>query len=222
MSRQVRGLVATATIGVALMVAGPARACTTLDLGCTADGVAGAVDEGSDVAGGALGPAGDPIDEVVDDTVDGAVGVIDDVVGRTPDLPVDPEVPEPPGSGGPGAPGDPVPGEGPDGPRGDRPGSDDRRSSDTVTAVGAAAARVPREAIARPTLAIGAASTAQRTAPEPAGGVGGAILAAAPSLAVLAALFGLALAFASVQTALDRRDPRLAVVRASDDVVPFR
>jgi len=204
------------------MVAGPARACTTLDLGCSTDavtdGVRDALDEGTDVTGGALEPVGGPLEEVVDDTVDGTTGLIDDIVGGTPDLPVDPGDAEPPddGPGGRGSPSDPRDDRGTTRP--------DRGTSDAVTAVEAASARAARASVAPPTIAIGAASMAQRQPPghDLSGGVRGAILAAVPSLAVLAALFGLALAFVSVQAAIDRRDPRLAAARASDDVVRFR
>ena len=223
MSRRVRCLVATATIGVALMVAGPARACTTLDLGCSTDaltdGVRDAVDGGTDVAGGALEPVGDPLEEVVDDTVDGASGLIDGVVGGTPDLPVDPGDTEPPDDGGPGGDG------GPSDPRDDRgPARPDRGTSGGVTAVEAASARAARASVAPPTIAIGTATMAQRQSPghDPSGGVRGVLLAAVPSLGVLAALFGLALTFVSIQAAIDRRDPRLAAVRASDEIVRFR
>jgi hypothetical protein len=221
-TRGIRCLVMVATIGVAMVAAAPAQACTTLDLGCSADGLpeslGGPVDDVTGAPGGALGPGGEPIEDVVKETVGGANEVIDGVLGD-PTPPVDPEDPTQPG--------DPEP----DRPRKDREGrGGDHRSPNRGPAI-AQKALERRATIAarRPAIASALATERISASHDPSGGLRGAsgglreaIVDALPSLAVLAGLFGLVTAFVTFHAAMDRRDPRLAVARAADEVVRFR
>ena len=50
---------------------------------------------------------------------------------------------------------------------------------------------------------------------------GGTLASVARSLAIVLALFGLAVAFVAIQDRLDRRDPRLALAPVESDVVEF-
>jgi hypothetical protein len=223
-TRGIRCLVIVATIGVAMVAAAPAQACTTLDLGCSADGLperlGGPVDDVTGAPGGALGPGGEPIEAVVKETVGGANEVIDGVLGDPP-LPVDPEDPTEPA--------DPDP----ERPRKDREGRDgDHRSPNRGRAIARQNALERRATMAARRLPIAPALATQRISAthDPSGGVRGdpsgglreAIVDALPSLAVLAGLFGLVTAFVTFHAAMDRRDPRLAVARAADEVVRFR
>lgn len=212
MNRRFRSLALAATIGVALLPTGSVRACTTLDVGCSADAVGGdddATDEATRVAGGALGPAGDAIEGVIGTVTEG----VDDVLGSGPEVPTDPVDP-----GGPST----QPGDRGTGGRDDhRLPSGERRARQARTEPMAPETRLDPI----PPSAIGtAASGSSRIIPasDRSGGVRDAIVAALPSLAVLAALAALVVAIVAIQAAIDRRDPRLALARAADEVVRFR
>lgn len=213
MNRRFRSLAVAATIAVALLPTGSVRACTTLDAGCSADAVRDelhdASEEGTGAAGGALGPVGDPFQDVVGTVTEW----VDDVLSGGPEAPIDPVDP-----------GDPSmqPGNRGNGERDDhRPLSGERRARQARTEPMAPGGRLDPIA---PSAIGTAASGSDPIAPasDRSGGVGDGIVAALPSLAVLAALAALVVAIVAVQAAIDRRDPRLALALAADDVVRFR
>jgi hypothetical protein len=176
-------------------------ACPELHPTCRADEVVGA---GEDL----VHDTTEPVDTPVDDTID---PLVDDTLQRTHDIPVgDPiDLPDPIGGGGGGhgvighlPPDSPNPGDrsiagrDPDG-----PGS--TRTFELI--VSAAPGIAPSGQVDR--------TFGQR--------FGDALGGVARSLAIVLALFGLAVAFVAVQDRLDRNDPRLALAPVDSDVVEF-
>jgi hypothetical protein len=178
-------------------------ACSVSDVACRADEALIAA-EGS--LQDAIGPVDTPVDGTVDPVVDVTLGRVHGILGGDPiDLP-DP-IDDEPGGGhrgtGPGPPGSPDPtgrgdagGRSPDGPGFTR----------TIGPIISAAS-----GIAPPVR--GDRSTGSS--------FGDALGGVARSLAIVLALFGLAVAFVAIQDHLDRNDPRLALAPIGSDVVEF-
>jgi hypothetical protein len=202
----------------------PARAtCQVLDAAClvgeTAAGAGGLVDVGSLET-----PVEDTVDPVEDtvDPVEDTVDPVVDTVGPVGDDLLD-DVDDLLGGGGVDLP-DPV-GGGDDG-GGDaiRPAGGNRRdtASHGPGRRGAAGTRVlgGHGFAEAPPTTISAASGFAPARPS-FEGFGAALRGAARSLAIVFALFLLAIAFIAVQVRLDRKDPRLSLAPIESDVVEF-
>jgi hypothetical protein len=192
----------------------------TLALALTGQPAANAACPGQDVAcqaGEALGAGEDLVDattEPVDTPVDGTVDpIVDDNLDRAHDLLGDGPIDLP----------DPVE----DGPRGGHGGTGPRApGSPDPSGRGAAGDRSPDgPGLSGPFGPI--ISAAAGSAPPERGGrttgssFGDALGGAARSLAIVLALFGLAVAFVAIQDHLDRNDPRVALAPVDSDVVEF-
>jgi hypothetical protein len=197
----------------------------TLALALTGQPAANAACPGQDAAcqaGEALGAGEDLVDattEPVDTPVDGTVDpIVDDHLDRVYDLldggPID--LPDPVDEG-------PRGGHGGTGPR--APGSPDPSGRKAAGGRGAAGDRNPDgPGLAGPFGPIISAATG--SAPERGGrptgsSFGDALGGVARSLAIVLALFGLAVAFVAIQDHLDRNDPRVALAPVDSDVVEF-
>jgi hypothetical protein len=178
-------------------------ACPGLDAACQAGEALGA---GEDLVDDTTEPVDTPVDGTVDPIVDDHVDRVHDLLGGGPiDLP-DP-VDDGPGGGhggtGPGALGSPDPsgrgvagGRSPDGPG---------PSGPFGPIISAATGSAPPERGDRTT----------------GSSFGDALGGVARSLAIVLALFGLAVGFVTIQDHLDRTDPRLALAPVDSDVVEF-
>jgi hypothetical protein len=220
-------LISVATL--ILAAAGPLSAqasCPDLDIACR---VGEAVGAGERLAADTIAPLDTPADGVADPVVDPAVDpvvdpvietvtpVVDDVLGLVEDPPGGGQV-DPPDLGGGG--GTHVSGP----PAGDEPRG-------TVNPAAPGHRDVPGgRGPGRPGLSgrtesfIGDLSGATRGArPDRSSGdrFQAALGGVARSLAIVLALFGLAVAFVAVQDRLDRSDPRLALAPVESDVVEF-
>jgi hypothetical protein len=189
------GACALALIGQPSAIA----ACPVLDAACQADDVLRA---GEQLANDTTEPVDTPIDGTVDPIVDDSLDRIDDLLGGGPiDLP-DP-IDDGPGGTGPRPAGsrDPnVRGVG-----GDRSPDGPGLSGSFGPIISAASGIAPPERRDRRT----------------GNGFGDALEGVARSLAIVLALFGLAMAFLAIQDHLDRNDPRLALAPVNSDVVEF-
>jgi hypothetical protein len=178
-------------------------ACPVLDAACRA--AAEALGTGEDLVDDTSDPVDTPVDETVDPMVDDHLDRVHDLLGGGPiDLP-DP-IDDGPGGGHGGTgtrpPGSPDPsgrgtvvGRSPDG---------SGPSGPFEPIISAASGAAPPERGGRTTESFG----------DVLGGV-------ARSLAIVLALFGLAVAFVAIQDHLDRNDPRLALAPVASDVVEF-
>jgi hypothetical protein len=216
-NRIARRAFAAVALALPVGIATPASACALLDPDCVAGGVVDAVEEGT-------GGVADTVDDTtgaVDETVGVVVGAVDDATGGAiGDLVGDPPsvVPDPDAS-----PGDDP--EGRDGPHGD--GRDDRRGTGVTTrreSPAGIAPSGPRRSTGPSIDTIHAAASSGGSPDRPRfpASLGPALAAALPSLAALAVLFLLTVAFVAVQDRIDRRDPRLALAPTGPRVVPFR
>lgn len=189
--------------------------CDLLDLACTVDDVTsdpggvvddpgGTVDDVTEAVDDVLGPADDPAEPIVDPVVDPILDTIDDVLGGGGLI-------EPPPGGGNGGNGshDGVPGD----PRGGRRGVDAGPSGPTA---------LQREAFAPATVAIGSAADGERPVaadtPDHSGGFAAEV---ARGLLLVLVLFGVSLAFVTIQDRIDRNDPKLAIAPLTPSVVTF-
>jgi hypothetical protein len=207
--------VALVTLALAAMGTSAAHgSCPIHDVVCRLDEAAstgeGLVDDTIDAVDTPFDGAIDPVtDPLVDDVFDR----IHDLLG---DAPIDPiDLPDPIGDGGGGSHGGP--------PVGDRPphtpDPTDRGSRGTIVGRGPDGAGIADSF--GPTI-----SAASGT--RPAGRVdrfenpfGEALAGVARSLAIVLALFGLAVAFVAIQDRFDRTDPRLALAPIDSDEVEF-
>jgi hypothetical protein len=191
-------LIAVGTFAFALTGQPVANAtCPVLDAACRA---------GEDLVFDTTEPVDTPVDGTVDPIVDDNLDRVRNLLGDGPiDLP-DP-IDDEPGSGhggtGPRPPGSPDPsgrrvadGRGPDGPG---------LTGPFGPGISAASGIAPPERGGRAT----------------GSGLGKALGGVARSLAIVLALFGLAVAFVAIQDHLDRNDPRLALAPVDSDVVEF-
>jgi hypothetical protein len=178
-------------------------ACPVLDATCRAGEALAA---GEDLVFDTTEPVETPVDDTVDPIVNDSLDRVRNALGDGPvDLP-DPIDDEPGGGDGgeePRPPGSPDPsgrgvgdGRGPDGP-------------------GLTGTFGP--------IISSASGTAPPVAGERATGSGAreTLAGVARSLAIVLALFGLAVAFVAIQDHLDRNDPRLALAPVDSDVVEF-
>lgn len=196
-------LVAVATLALAATGHPSAHAaCPALDLACQLDEAIGA---GEELVDDRLDPVDTPVDETIDP-------IVDDVLGGGP---VD--LPDPIGGGDGGSHGGGPPvGEEP-------PGTPNRTDHGGRGLVGG---RNP-DGPGLTNLPGSAISAASGTAPPgradrtSGNRLGDALGGVARSLAIVLALFGLAVAFVAVQDRLDRNDPRLALAPVGSDVVEF-
>jgi hypothetical protein len=189
-------------------------ACPPLDVGCQ-------VDEVIDTGEGLVDDVIDPIETPVDDTIDPIVDpIVDDVFDTVDDVlggggPID--LPDPIGGGDGGGSHVGGPATPHEHPSAHRPNVPEERGA-------VVAGRSPDgPGIATgPTISaasgIAALDSADRTSGNRFGEVLGGV---ARSLAVVLALFGLAVAFVTIQDRFDRSDPRLALAPVESDVVEF-
>ena len=200
-------LIATGTVAFALAGQPSASAaCLELDIACRADG---AIDAGKQLLDDSTEPVETPVDETTDPIVEDAFDRAHEVLAGDPiDLPdpngggggggggqggTDPRPPGAPNQAGPGA----VVGRNPDGPGFMRPVQMIISATSGTTPPGGHVDRTFGERVG-----------------EALGGL-------ARSLAIVLALFGLAIAFVTIQDRLDRNDPRLALAPVDSDVVEF-
>jgi hypothetical protein len=205
-------LIVLVTLGVTAGGSSAQASCPPLDAACQVSDVVG---PGESLAGDTIDPVDDPVDDAIAPVVDTADPVVDEVLRRAEDLlggsPVDP--PDPIGGGDGGSHVGRVP------PTGDDP----RGASDPADRL----RDVSSQGVGGSSLAGPAGPTVQapsRPAPDTrttGGGFGAALGGVARSLAVVAALFGLAVAFVAIQDRLDRNDPRLAIAPVESDLVEF-
>ena len=189
-------------------------ACPPLDIECQLDGV---VDTGKGLVDDVIDPIETPGDDIIDRTVD---PIVDDVFDTVDDVlgggdPID--LPEPIGGGDGG--GTHV---------GGPPAPHQRPSAHSPTVPEERGAVVAGRSPDGPGIATGPTISAasgiaplgstDRTSGNRFGEVLGGV---ARSLAVVLALFGLAVAFVAVQDRFDRSDPRLALAPVEPDVVNF-
>ncbi len=195
-------LIAVGTLAFALTGQPSANAaCPVLDAACQAGEVLGA---GEGLAKDTTEPVDTPVDGTVDPIVDDGLGRIRDLLGGGPiDLP-DPT--DEPGGGhrgtGPRPPGSPdSSGRGIGGRNPDGPGFD---------------------AVFGPIISASSGIAPPERGDRSTGSTfGDALGGVARSLAIVLALFGLAVAFVAIQDHLDRNDPRLALAPVDSDVVEF-
>jgi hypothetical protein len=214
-------LVMLATLAVTASGVSSAHAtCPDLDIVCRVDDAVGV---GGGLPVDTIGPVDTPVDEVVrpvigtvDQVVDVVIGtvdqVVDDVLGRVNELPGGGQV-DPPGLGGGG--GSHV--------GGTPPGDQGRGLNPAVPGHRDALARGPRLSDPTGSSAVDHPPTTRGTRPDRTSGdrSRAALGGVARSLAIVLALFGLAVAFVAVQDRLDRGDPRLALAPVESDVVEF-
>ncbi len=207
MKRWTRRFTFVALMTLALSAAGSltaSAACSPVDITCRAD-------ETIDTREGLVDDVIDPIDTPVDDTIDPVVDpVVDDVLGGGGI-----DLPDPVGGGGGGSHGggSPIGGEptGPPNPTGSL-GVADGRNPDGPGLTGLPGPIISAASGTAPPV------RADRTSGDRFGEALGGV---ARSLAIVLALFGLAVAFVAIQDRLDRSDPRLALAPVESDVVEF-
>ena len=190
-------------------------ACPPLDLVCLGEETAGT---GQGVVDDSVGPIDTPGGDTIGPVTDAIDPVTGDLLDRVKDLldgvGVDP--PDPIGGGGGGGgthhpPGEGSPGTSNHGPRhggatnGRIPGGPGLRGSNGP---GQAASDPAPSVVRDPDLAAGDRFDA-------------ALEGVARSLAIVLALFGLAVGFVAIQDRLDRNDPRLAFAPVESDIVEF-
>jgi len=196
-------LIAVGTFALALTEQPVANAaCPVLDAACQADEALGASE---DLVDDTTEPVDTPVDGTVDPIVDDNLDRVHDILGGGPiDLP-DPIEDGPGGHGGSG----PQPGGSPD-PSGRGVGGG--MSPDGPGLTGAFGP------IISAAFGIAPPERGERTTGSRFGDALGGV---ARSLAIVLALFGLAVAFVAIQDHLDRNDPRLALAPVDADVVEF-
>jgi hypothetical protein len=197
-------LIAAGTFALALTGQPSANAaCPVLDAACQVDEVLGA-GEGS--VKDMTEPVDTPIDGAVSPIVDDSLNTVHDLLGGGP---IDPPEPIDDGPGGGHGGTGPRPPASPD-PSGRGVGGDRRPDGPGLTgAFGPIISAAP--GIAPPERGVRATGT----------GFGDALGSVGRSLAIVLALFGLAVAFVAIQDHLDRNDPRLALAPVGSDVVAF-
>jgi hypothetical protein len=204
-------LVMFATLAVTASGVSSAHAtCPDLDIICRVDEAVGA---GGGLPVDTIGPVDTPLDEVVGLVIGTVDQVVDDVLGRVNELPGGGQV-NPPNLGGGG--GHHV--------AGPPPGAHTRGiQSPAVSGLRVPLARGPRLSGPTGSSAVDHPPTTRGTPPDRTSGgrFRAALGGVARSLAIVLALFGLAVAFVALQDRLDRSDPRLALAPVESDVVEF-
>jgi hypothetical protein len=209
-------LTLVALVTLALAAAGQPSAmaaCPPLDVDCRLDEV---IDTGEGLVDDVIDPIETPVDDIVDPIVDPIVDdvfdTVDDIVGGGPA-----DLPDPIGGGDGG--GTHV--AGPPAPHG-RPGAHRPTLAEERGAV-VAGRRPDGPGIATGPTISSASGFAPLVTPDRASGdrAGEVLGGVARSLAIVLALFGLAVAFVAFQDRLDRSDPRLALAPVESDDVEF-
>ena len=208
MRRSTRRVTFVALVVLTLGAAGAPTAhasCSVEDVVCQADGTIGA-------GAGFVADTEEPVDTPIDDTLDPVIDeVIDHLDGFLGGDPVD--LPDPIGGGGGGhGTGPPIDGQ-PPGPT--SPGVKGTTGGPAPERAGIAG---PVGASISAASGIAPAERVDRTSGHTLGEALGSV---ARSLAIVLALFGLAVAFVAIQDRLDRTDPRLALAPVESDVVEF-
>jgi hypothetical protein len=201
-----------ATLAIAAPgVSSALAACPDLDVVCRADEAVGL---GEGPGADTIGPIDSPVDEVVDPVIDTVDTVVDDVLGRVNELPGAGQV-DPPDLGGGG--GSHVGGPPADEQTRDTLNPDGFGQRDALVRGGPRLSRLTGSSVeVDPTGTRG-------TPPDRTSGdrFRAALGGVARSLAIVLALFGLAVLFVALQDRLDRSDPRLALAPVESDVVEF-
>jgi hypothetical protein len=207
-------LVALATLALAATGHPSAHAaCPTLDVACQ-------LDEAISAGEGLVDDVSDPVDTPVDDTTEPIVDpIVDDAIDRVHDLlgggPVDLPDPVDGGDGGNHGGGPPV---GKEPPGTQSPADPGGRSVFGGRSPDGAGLTGPVGPTISAASGIAPPASADRTSGNRFGQALGGV---ARSLAIVLALFGLAVAFVTIQDRLDRSDPRLALAPVESDVVGF-
>ena len=183
--------------------------CPLGDVACQADE---AIEAGGDLVDDTIDAIETPLDDTVDPVIEEVQDLVQELLG---DAPID--LPDPIGGGGEGGSGghDSGPPVGEQPPDVDGPGGRDTPGGPRPDVVG----------IADPpatTISVATGTAPPDRADEGSGTTfGDALGGVARSLALVLALFGLAVAFVAIQDRLDRTDPRLALAPVESDVVEF-
>lgn len=212
MTRWIRRLTVVPLSTAAIAAAGVSVAhatCPPLDLVCLGGET---VDTGRGQVDDTIGPIDTPGDETIAPVTDATDPVLSEIKDRLGEVGVDP--PDPIGGRG-GGTHPPGPGVG-------------DTSNHAPRHDGAAHRRTPGLG-PRGSTGPGYASSAEGSSgavlrdPDPASGdrFGAALEGVARSLAIVLALFGLAVGFVAIQDRLDRNDPRLALAPVESDTVEF-
>jgi len=185
--------------------------CPAQDVTCLVEDSAGT---GKNVVDDTIGPFDTPGDDTIAPVTDAVDPVTVDVLDRVKDLldgvGVDP--PDPIGGGGGG---------------GHSPGKEPRGAPRHAPGHGSATReRIPggprlQGVFDRSSQIPSGSDLPQPTADTSGKGFDAALEGVARSLAIVLALFGLALGFVAIQDRLDRNDPRLALAPVESDIVEF-
>ncbi len=217
MTRWIRRFTVVSLSTVTIAAAGASFAhatCPPLDLVCLGGET---VDTGRGPVNDTIGPIDTPGDETIAPVTDATDPVLSEIKGRLDEIlgevGVDP--PDPIGGGGGGGTHPPGPGVG-------------DTSNHAPRHDGAAHRRTPGLG-PHGSTGPGYASAAEGPSgavlhdPDSASGdrFGAALEGVARSLAIVLALFGLAVGFVAIQDRLDRNDPRLALAPVESDIVEF-
>ena len=214
MTRWIRRLTVVSLSTLAITAAGVSfahAACAPSDLACLRGET---VDTGQGLVDDTIGPNDTPGDETIAPVTDAVDPVLSEIKDRLDEIlgevGVDPPDPIGPGGGGGSHPPGPGVGDTPNhAPRSD--GAIHRRNPGlgSHASTGAIVASSPSGAVLRD--------------PDPTSGdrFGAALEGVARSLAIVLALFGLAVGFVAIQNRLDRNDPRLALAPVESDIVGF-
>lgn len=218
MTRWIRRLTIVSLSTVAMSAAGVSSAqasCPPQDAVCLAEETA---DTGQGLVDETVGPIDAPGDETVAPVTDLTDPVLSEIQDRLDEILGEVGVDPPP---------DPIGGGGGGGTHPTGPGGGDR-SNHTPRHDGGAHRRAPglgphgSSALSYVSSAEGPSGTVLRDADRASGDrFGAAIEGVARSLAIVLALFGLAVGFVAIQDRLDRNDPRLALAPVESDIVEF-
>jgi hypothetical protein len=217
MTRWIRRLIVLPLSTVAITAAGVSVAhatCPPLDLVCLGQETA---DTGHGVVDDTVRPVETPGDETIAPVTEMTDPVLSEIQDRLDEIlgevGVDPPDPIGPGGGGGGHPPGPSVGNTPNHPPRNDVASHRRNPGlGPHASTGASVASAPQ-----------GPGTAVLHDPDPTAGerFGAALEGVARSLAIVLALFGLAVGFVAIQDRLDRNDPRLALAPVESDIVEF-
>ena len=181
--------------------------CPLGDVACQADE---AIEAGGDLVHDTIDAIETPLDDTVDPVIDEVQDLVQELLG---DAPID--LPDPIGGGGGGGGHDAGPPVGDQPPDVAGPGGSGTPGGPRPDGVGIADPPAPTISVATGTAPSDRADGGSGTT------FGDALGGVARSLALVLALFGLAVAFVAIQDRLDRTDPRLALAPVESDVVEF-
>jgi hypothetical protein len=217
MTRWIRRLTIVSLSTVAIGAAGVSSAravCPPMDLVCLDEET---VDTGQGVVGDTVGPIDTPGAETVAPVTDLTDPVLSEIQDRLDEVlgevGVDPP-PDPIGGGGGGGTHPPGPGVGGTSNHTHRPDGAAHRRAPGLGPYGSAG---PSDA----SWAEDPSAVLRDPGQSSGDRFGAAIEGVARSLAIVLALFGLAVGFVAIQDRLDRNDPRLALAPVESDIVEF-